>query len=626
MTRDGLTVRNMATGESENISIHNAGEDASVSSDTVNHVGKAVDRISTADEHHAEHKAAKRFRKTVKEGSSSAHSSSRIQFTDEERMTPELAKAIKKSDKAADKLDKAKQKILNKKSPAAKSNLSPTGRIKDETGNIIHGKIREVEKDNSGVEAGHLGERGVEKTMRSTGRKVRGSYRQHRLKPWTDAKKATEEAATANATYRYKKVMADDPQLSSNVFSRMWQKHQIKKNYAKEFREAGKGAQKTVTATKSLVQKAKDAAEKLTTYIATHWKALLVIGPIALVITLLAGSVSSCSTMFSGSVNTVLGTSYTAEDADISGVEVDYAAKESDLQSQIDNIESTHSGYDEYRYDLEQIGHDPYELASYLTVTYEDYTREEVQAELNNIFALQYVLSLQETVETRYRTETRHDSWTDDEGHSHTDTYTVEVPYDYYILTVTLRNHSLGNVMTGGLSADQSERYQVLMETHGGRDNIFPDNPSLSGGINAGEYTDYDIPGDALTDATFAQLMNEAEKYLGYPYVWGGSSPSTSFDCSGFVCYVLNHSGVYSIGRTTAEGIRQQCAIIPASEAKPGDIIFFQGTYSTSGASHVGIYVGNGMMIHCGNPIQYSSIETNYWKQHFYCFGRLNYK
>ena len=282
------------------------------------------------------------------------------------------------------------------------------------------------------------------------------------------------------------------------------------------------------------------------------------------------------------------------------------------LICELDDIESTHPGYDEYRYALDEIGHNPYELAAYLTVVFEDYTREEVQAELVRLFEEQYDLELDEEVEIRSYTTT------DEDGNTST------VYYEYRILNVTLTNYGLGNVIASSrLTAEQWERYKVLLETLGNRSYLFGEDVSSAPG-GGGEYTDYDIPGEALTDTAFANMVREAEKYLGYPYVWGGSSPSTSFDCSGFVSWVINNCGNgWSVGRQTANGLKNLCDIIPPSEAKPGDLIFFQGTYNTSGASHVGIYVGNGMMIHCGDPISYASIETNYWQQHFYCFGRI---
>ena len=336
-----------------------------------------------------------------------------------------------------------------------------------------------------------------------------------------------------------------------------------------------------------------------------------------------AGSVSSCSMMMNGMGNTVLGTSFTAEDEDLLGADEDYEELESDLREQLDSIESEHPGYDEYRYNLAEIGHNPYELAALLTVEYENYTRAQVQEELQRIFNEQYELTLEEEVELRTRTETRTSTSTDPEtGETTEDEYEVEVEYEYYILNVTLTNKGVDAVAReSNLTDDQLERYEVLLETRGNRDDLFGD---VSFAIPDSDYLDYDIPGEALTDEKFRNMINEAEKYLGYPYVWGGSSPSTSFDCSGFVSYVINHCGNgWNVGRQTANGLMNSCDIIPKSEAQPGDLIFFQKTYNTSGASHVGIYVGNGMMLHCGSPISYASIETSYWQQHYYCMGRI---
>ena len=308
---------------------------------------------------------------------------------------------------------------------------------------------------------------------------------------------------------------------------------------------------------------------------------------------------------------------------------------EAALRRKLNNIERTHSGYDEYRYELDEINHNPYELASYLTVMFEDYTREEVQDTLERLFELQYELILEEEVEIRTRTETRIETetdtrwvWDDELGEYVEEEYEYEVEveyeveYEYYILNVKLVNRGLNYAIgNSGMTEDEMERYRTLLQTQGNRPDLFEDDIYA---VPGGEYTDYDIPGEALTDVKFARMIREAEKYLGYPYVWGGSSPSTSFDCSGFVSWVINNCGNgWSVGRLTANGLMNVCDISPRSSAEPGDLIFFQGTYDTSGASHVGIYVGNGMMIHCGNPISYASIETSYWQSHFYCFGRL---
>ena len=373
---------------------------------------------------------------------------------------------------------------------------------------------------------------------------------------------------------------------------------------------AAKGGKKTAEGTKSVVDKGIE-------FVKEHPKAILIVGALGLLVMLIAGMFSSCTAMFAGSGNAVLGTSYTAEDADITGTDADYSALETALDNQISNIESTHPGYDEYRYDLAEIGHNPYELASYLTVLFEDYTRAEVQSTLQSLFAQQYTLTLTPEVEVRYRTETR----TDSEGND----YDVEVPYNYHILNVKLTNKGLGAVIrASGLTTEQADRYDVLMTTSGNRSELFGEDVY---GVSGGEYTDYDIPGEALTDERFRRMITEAEKYLGYPYVWGGSNPSTSFDCSGFVSWVINHSGNgWSVGRLGAKGLKGICDIIPPDQAKPGDLIFFHHTYDApdpSDATHVGIYVGDGMMIHCGNPISYASTESSYWQSHFLCFGRI---
>lgn len=320
----------------------------------------------------------------------------------------------------------------------------------------------------------------------------------------------------------------------------------------------------------------------------------LAVGAVMLLFMMVSSALSSCSAFLPGSSSAVVATTFTAKDRDIIGANDDYKALEAALQKKIDNIESTCPGYDQYNYYLDEIGHDPYQLTAYLTVLFEDYSRSEVQSTLQTLFDLQYELKIEKVVSRKRK-----------------------------ILNITLVNKNLGHVITesGGMNEDQSERYAILLQTKGNKDYLFADDPYVSAGS---DYLKYDIPGEALTDQRFANMIREAEKYLGYPYVWGGSSPSTSFDCSGFVCYVIDHCGNgWNVGRTTAEGLRNYCKIIRPSDARPGDLIFFQNTYNTSGASHVGIYVGNGMMIHCGNPISYASVNTPYWQEHFYCYGRI---
>ena len=466
---------------------------------------------------------------------------------------------------------------------------------------------------NSGADALQSGE----STVRNAGNVVNNRHYSHKLKQYDKAARLERKSDSANVEALYQRERHNSPNHSSNPISKWRQKQELTKRYmeAKASGKAGasgaaKGGKKATEGTKSLVDKGIE-------FVKEHPKAILIAGVLGLLIMLIAGMFSSCTAMFAGSGNAVLGTSYTAEDADIIGADADYSALETALNHQISNIESTHPGYDEYRYDLAEIGHNPYELASYLTVLFEDYTRAEVQSTLQSLFAQQYTLTLTPEVEVRYRTETR----TDSEGND----YDVEVPYNYHILNVKLTNKGLGAVIrASGLTTEQADRYDVLMTTSGNRSELFGEDVY---GVSGGEYTDYDIPGEALTDERFRRMITEAEKYLGYPYVWGGSNPSTSFDCSGFVSWVINHSGNgWSVGRLGAKGLKGICDIIPPDQAKPGDLIFFHHTYDApdpSDATHVGIYVGDGMMIHCGNPISYASTESNYWQNHFLCFGRI---
>ncbi len=466
---------------------------------------------------------------------------------------------------------------------------------------------------NSGADALQSGE----STVRNTGNVVNNRHYSHKLKQYDKAARLERKSDSANVEALYQRDRHNDTNPSSNPISRWRQKQELKKRYmeAKASGKAGasgaaKGGKRAAEGTKSLVDKGIE-------FVKEHPKAILIAGVLGLLVMLIAGMFSSCTAMFAGSGNAVLGTSYTAEDADILGADADYSALETALDNQISNIESTHPGYDEYRYDLAEIGHNPYELASYLTVLFEDYTRAEVQSTLQSLFAQQYTLTLTPEVEVRYRTETR----TDSEGND----YDVEVPYNYHILNVKLTNKGLGAVIRdSGLTTEQADRYDVLMTTSGNRSELFGEDVY---GVSGGEYTDYDIPGEALTDEKFRRMITEAEKYLGMPYVWGGSSPSTSFDCSGFVSWVINHSGNgWSVGRLGAKGLKGICDIIPPDQARPGDLIFFHHTYDApdpSDATHVGIYVGDGMMIHCGNPISYASTESSYWQSHFLCFGRI---
>lgn len=484
--------------------------------------------------------------------------------------------------------------------------------------------VRNADQDNnSGVEAAHFTEGSAEGAARAGsrfqyGRKLRQYKKLERLE-----KKGNKDAVDSIFAER----MKSDPQAGSNLFSRWRQKQAIKKEYAAA-KAGAAAAENTASGTAKAAQGTVSITEKAFQFVQSHSHIIIGIAAVGLLVLVIAGSVSSCSVLINGGGNVVLGTSYTAEDEDLKGVETDYTKLEDKLRKQIDRIETDHPGYDEYRYNLAEIGHNPYELASLLTVEFENYTRSQVQARLQSIFEAQYELKLEEKVEIRTRKETRVGyRYNPITGTGHTYTYQVTVQYEYKILNVTLLNRGVDYVArNSGLTDDQLQRYEVTLECRGNRDDLFagiafatPD-----GAGSSGEYQDYDIPGEALTDEKFRKMITEAEKYLGYPYVWGGSSPSTSFDCSGFVSWVINHCGNgWNVGRQTANGLMGKCDIIPKSEAKPGDLIFFQKTYNTSGASHVGIYVGNGMMIHCGSPISYASIETSYWRQHYYCVGRI---
>ena len=517
---------------------------------------------------------------------------------------------------------KSEQEVKAKKNAAASGKKGgkpkkPGNLAADALSAKAHQSVRNADQDNnSGVEAAHFSEGSAEGAARAGsrfqyGRKLRQYKKLERLE-----KKADKDAVDSIFAER----MKSDPQAGSNFFSRWRQKQAIKKEYA--------AAKNTAAGTAKAAQGTASMTEKAFQFVQSHSHIIIGIAAVGLLVLVIAGSVSSCSVLINGGGNVVLGTSYTAEDEDLKGVETDYTKLEDKLRKQIDRIETDHPGYDEYRYNLAEIGHNPYELASLLTVEFENYTRSQVQARLQSIFEAQYELKLVEKVEIRTRKETRVGySYNPITGTGHTYTYQVTVQYEYKILNVTLLNRGVDYVArNSGLTDDQLQRYEVTLECRGNRDDLFagiafatPD-----GAGSSGEYQDYDIPGEALTDEKFRKMITEAEKYLGYPYVWGGSSPSTSFDCSGFVSWVINHCGNgWNVGRQTANGLMGKCDIIPKSEAKPGDLIFFQKTYNTSGASHVGIYVGNGMMIHCGNPISYASIETNYWRQHYYCMGRI---
>lgn len=607
---------------------------------------RVLEHIDAAHTRAASKKAIKR----VQREAVAKTKTSRLQFTEEERATPELQKAICKSERASDRLDEAraaipKKKVLTKERtfdeaagkgktrlrfeekekpiPGGRQQHNPLSRPVQEVGVFVHNKIHSVEKDNSGVEGAHKSEELAERGIRAGARQVRKSRRSRKLKPYRAAAKAEKAAFKANADFQYQKALHDNPQLAaSNPVSRFWQKQQIKRQYAKAVRTGGaKSARKAAENTRKAAQKTAKATKKTAAFVGRHWKAFLIAGCALLLFIMISAGVSSCSSLFSGGITSVISTSYVSEDADMLGAEADYAALEAELQSRIDNIERDHPGYDEYRYDLDDIEHDPYVLTSILTALHLDYTRAEVQSTLAMLFERQYTLTLTEETEVRYRTERRTGTYTDAEGNTQTYTYTVEVPYNYYILNVKLENFNLSHLPVYIMTEEQLSMYAVYMSTLGNRPDLFP-HSAYPNASTLREPTYYEIPPEALEDETFAAIIAEAEKYLGYPYVWGGSNPNTSFDCSGYVSWVINHSG-WNVGRLGAQGLCNICTPVTGTQARPGDLIFFKGTYDTPGVSHVGIYVGDGMMIHCGSPISYANINTTYWQKHFYAYGRL---
>ncbi len=552
-----------------------------------------------------------------------------------------LTKAEERRDKAAEQIPKKKQKRLyEKEKPKSKldfteSRPKPSDKLMDKpkpqsnmmrnikkapqrkVAETLHNQISKVEDDNVGVKSAHS----MEKSVEFVGRRIQNYHHKQKLKPYKEFEKAENKLHKARINYSYNKSVAENPQAYSNPFSKWKQKQNIKKEYVKA-RKAGKSTKNTFSTLKATAKKGAESVSNMVVAIAKNPKVLLIALVIFLFIIVVGGIFSSFSVMIQGGLTSIVGTSYTSEDEDIVEVDNNYKDLEKDLQNRIDNIERNYPNYDEYRYNLDEIGHNSHELASYLTALLIYYKPNEVQGELDKIFDLQYKLTLTPKKEIRYRTETRTGSYTDSKGNSHSYTYTVQVPYEYHILNVSLKNTAIKEVAEKLLTAEQFKMFKVYFENKGNKPNVFGDIYSETDGS---QKTDYKVPSHHLTDVQFGKMLKEAEKYLGYPYVWGGSSPSTSFDCSGFVCWVINNSGIGNIPRTTATGIYNQTTRIPKSEAKAGDLIFFEGTYDSAGAvSHIGIYVGDGMMIHCGNPIGYANINSKYWSEHFYAFGRLN--
>ena len=563
----------------------------------------------------------------------------RLQFSDADLAEPKLEKPIKRVKKAEAKEDKAQAKIPKKTVVKKERGFDPaTGKVKtqlrfeevdkkkppsklthavqDAPANLIlsqvHREVRQSEDDNVGVEAAHKMEQAVE----SGGRLVQSAHRAHQLKPYRAAIRAEKKLERANLDALQKKAEIDSP--TSNPVSKWQQKQAIKKQYAAaKHNQAAQTTAKAAENTARAAKKAAEKAEKAGKYVWEHRRGFAIAAAILLMLAFLLNGLSSCSVIMDGVGSGIAASTYPSQDTDMLGAEAQYCEMEAELQRYLDTYESTHD-YDEYHFDLDTIEHDPYVLISIITALHQgEWTLDEVQGTLQMLFDRQYILTEDVVVETRYRTET--DTWTDADGNTHTDTY--QVPYDYYICTVTLENFNLSHVPVYIMSEEQLGMYATYMATLGNRPDLFPGSGYI-GKYVEGSYTDYDIPPEALDDEVFAAIIKEAEKYLGYPYVWGGSSPSTSFDCSGFVSWVINHSG-WDVGRLGAQGLCNICTPVSSANVKPGDLVFFTGTYDTPGVSHVGIYVGNNMMIHCGDPISYANLNSSYWQSHFYRYGRL---
>ena len=551
--------------------------------------------------------------------SKAAETATNAPKTDAEPSSPRVQKLERKAEKAHERLDAAREKlpthkvlkkerVFDEEKGKATTRLSfedelkkPKGqsKLKFETDKIvrkvgdtlasgIHGKIHEVEQENSAVEAAHRSEIVAEAAIRH--------YSHHQQKsankPYEKVSKLEHEAQVADAKLHYEKTQQEHPEMKNQ---RNMNKHYQKQNIKKEYAAARKAGSQ-------------------------NKKVFVWIGLGVLILVLLAAGVSSCTAMFSSTTSFVIASSYLSEDDAMLGAEEQYCRMEAELQRKLDTYESTHD-YDEYHFDLDDIEHDPYVLISILSALHEgEFTLNEVQGTLQMLFDKQYILTEEVIVETRYRTET--DTWTDADGNTHTETY--RVPYDYYICYVTLENFNLSHVPVYIMSQDELSMYATYMSGLGNREDLFP-NSDYVGKYITNPPDEYTVNPAYLSDAKFATLIEEAEKYLNYPYVWGGSNPDTSFDCSGFVSYVLTNSGLVNTGRLGAQGLYNVCTLVSKANAQPGDLIFFQGTYDTPGVSHVGIYVGDGVMLHCGDPIQYTSINSSYWQSHFYAFGRPNY-
>ena len=537
-------------------------------------------------------------------GSTSGQSVPKSKFR--QKSNQEKAAASKlRMEKRGEKLDRAKEKLAKQKPPKKPGPVRRVGRVASGSAHsFVHGKIYENEHENVGIEGAHRSELVGESALRHGSRFVKRKIREH---PAKAVQKAESRYIKATADYHFHTAAQEHPELSKNALSRFWQKRRLRKRYQKQAKEAAKyGAQaagKTAVTTEKL-------AARAVGFVKRHPVGCLLALACVLLVLVMQSCSSSLVTLGNSTIGAVGASTYPCEDGDMLGAEAAYCGLEAELTDYLDSYESTHD-YDEYHFDLDEIEHDPYVLLSLLCSLHEgQWTLPQVEGSLQTLFDSQYILTEDVVVEVRYRTETR----TDSEGND----YDVEVPYNYYICYVTLENKNLSHLPVYVLSEDQMSRYAIYMATLGNRPDLFP------GSEYVGKYTEtpegYEVPGEYLDDETFAAMLSEAQKYIGYPYVWGGSSPSTSFDCSGYVSWVINHSG-WNVGRLGAQGLYNICT--PTSNPQPGDLVFFKGTYDTPGVSHCGIYVGDGRMLHCGDPIGYANLNTSYWQSHFYAYGRL---
>ena len=509
-------------------------------------------------------------------------------------------------EKQGRKVEKAKEKLARQKPPKKPGPVKRAGRVASgSVHGFVHGKIFEVEQENVGTEGAHRSELVGESVLRHGSRLVKRKIREH---PARAVQKAEARYVKRTADYHFHTAAQEHPELSKNFFARYWQKQRNRKQYQKRAKEAAKQGAKAAGKTAAATEK---LAAKAAGFVKRHPAGSVIALACILLVFLVQSCSSSLVTIGNAGAGALGATTYPSEDGDMLGAEAAYTGLEAELKNYLDTYESTHD-YDEYHFDLDEIEHDPYVLISILSALHEgQWTLSQAAGTLQTLFDRQYILTEEVVVEVRYRTETR----TDSEGND----YEVEMPYNYYICYVTLENKNLSHLPVYFMSEEQMSRYAIYMSTVGNRPDLFPDSPYVDRYIT-NPPQGYEVPGEYLDDETFAAMLSEAQKYIGYPYVWGGSSPATSFDCSGYLSWVINHSG-WNVGRQTAQGLYNLCT--PVSSPRPGDLVFFKGTYNTSGVSHCGIYVGDGRMLHCGDPIGYANLNTNYWQSHLYAYGRL---